>query len=134
MRSLRAIRQPQTPSFTRSPSACEGKCLVGFLSHSRICSLRSFAMALIAMVDIIIRLGNSLIIITWTGEYARPTHLPLLLLRGRWQHTVQAQIHCGCAVVVGPRAGQDQAEPGARSLFSTESFRALRQLRIVHFR
>jgi hypothetical protein len=53
MRSLRAIRQPQTPSFTRSPSTCGGKCLVGFLSHSRICSLRSFARARIAMVDII---------------------------------------------------------------------------------
>jgi len=38
--------------------------LVGFLSHSRICSLRSFARARIATVDIIIRLVYSLIIIT----------------------------------------------------------------------
>src|SRR5580692_5403504 len=57
------MRQPQTPSFTKSPSTCGGKCFVGFLSHSRICSLRSFARARIAIVDIILRLGNSLIII-----------------------------------------------------------------------
>jgi Gamma-glutamyl cyclotransferase, AIG2-like len=34
------------------PSTCGGKCLVGFLSHSRICSLRSFARARIARVDV----------------------------------------------------------------------------------
>jgi len=53
MRSLRAIKQPQTPSLTKSPSTCGGKCLVGSLSHSRICSLRSFARALIATVEVI---------------------------------------------------------------------------------
>src|SRR6204780_5746246 len=58
MRSLPAIRQPQTPSFTKSPSTCGGKCLVGFLSHSRICSLRSFARARIARVDIIYTIRN----------------------------------------------------------------------------
>src|SRR5580704_15604121 len=51
-RSLRAIRQPQTPSFTKSPSTCGGKCFVGFLSHSRICSLRSLPRARVATVDI----------------------------------------------------------------------------------
>jgi hypothetical protein len=30
---------------------------------------------------------------------------PLLLLGGRRQHTVQAQIHCGFGVVVGPSTG-----------------------------
>jgi hypothetical protein len=30
---------------------------------------------------------------------------PLLLLRGRRQHTVQAQIHCGFGVVVRPSTG-----------------------------
>lgn len=52
MRSLRAIRQPQTPSSTKSPSTCGGKCFLGFLSHSRICSRRSFARARMAIVDI----------------------------------------------------------------------------------
>src|ERR1700691_2442346 len=52
------MRQPQTPSFTKSPSTCGGKCLVGFLSHSRICSLRSFARARIARVDIIYTIRN----------------------------------------------------------------------------
>src|SRR6267378_3383125 len=50
----------------------------------------------------------------------------LLLLGGRRQHTVQAQIHCGFGVVVGPSTGQDQAQPGACNLFSAESFRGLR--------
>ncbi len=57
---------------------------------------------------------------------------PLLLLGGRRQHTVQAQIHCSFGIVVGPSTGQDQADPGARNLFSAESFRGLRQFRIVH--
>ncbi len=33
-----------------------------------------------------------------------------------------------------PKCRQDQAQPGARKLLSAESFRRLRQFRIVHFR
>lgn len=34
--SLRARKTPQTPSLTRSPSTCGGRCLRGSLSHVRI--------------------------------------------------------------------------------------------------
>ena len=60
--------------------------------------------------------------------------LRTLLLGSRRQQAVQAKIHCSFGVVVGPSAGQDQAQPGARNLLSAESFRRLRQFRIVHFR
>src|ERR1700683_2812232 len=143
MRSLRAMRQPQTPSFTKSPSTCGGKCFVGFLSHSRICSLRSFARARIAVVDIIIRLVNLLIMITHALEiregspvrYARkvasPAAKPLLaqqmltlwvhkssvlsLLYGRRQHTVQVLIHCGFGIVIGKRLPE---QPTSRYIVS----------------
>ena len=59
--------------------------------------------------------------------------LRTLLLGSRRQQAVQAKIHCSFGVVVGPSAGQDQAQPGARNLLSAESFRRLRQFRIVHF-
>ena len=49
------------------------------------------------------------------------------------QHAVRAQVHCGFGVVVGPSARHHQAEPGARHLFSAESFRDLPKFRIVHF-
>lgn|SRR5215467_310223 len=53
----------QTPSFTKSPSTCGGKCFVGSLSHSRICSLRSFARARITRVDITMQFGTSRVMI-----------------------------------------------------------------------
>src|SRR5258707_1845748 len=37
------MRRPQTPSFTKSPSLCGGKCFLGAVSHSRICRRRLLA-------------------------------------------------------------------------------------------
>src|SRR5262249_29057539 len=44
--SLAAMNTPHTPSRTRSPSTCRGKCARGDLSQLRICSRFSFASAL----------------------------------------------------------------------------------------
>src|SRR5215510_11604806 len=46
--SLLAMYSEHTPSRTRSPSTCGGKCASGSFSHSRICCLRSLASALSA--------------------------------------------------------------------------------------
>src|SRR5215475_8208538 len=40
------MKHEQTPSSTRSPSCCGGKCASGSRSHSRICSRLSLASAL----------------------------------------------------------------------------------------
>src|SRR6476661_767096 len=40
------MKNAHTPSFTRSPSTCDGKLLCGAFSHSRICSRWPLASAL----------------------------------------------------------------------------------------
>ena len=37
-RSFFAMNTPHTPSLTRSPYTCGGKCFRGFFSQARICS------------------------------------------------------------------------------------------------
>src|SRR5882762_3986620 len=49
----------------------------------------------------------------------------LLFLGSRRQHPVQAQIHCGFGVVVGPSTCEDHAGPGTGTLASGEDFRGL---------
>src|SRR5437868_1853694 len=49
--SLWAINRAQTPSLTRSPSTCGGKCARGSLSQPRIWSRRSLARALTTSIE-----------------------------------------------------------------------------------
>src|SRR5947207_9614083 len=58
--SLSAISTPQTPSSTRSPSTCGGKCARGSFSHPRIWRRRSFARALKRLVIFICLLISQL--------------------------------------------------------------------------
>jgi len=63
---------------------------------------------------------------TRTGEApVSLLHNYALLLRGRWQNSIQPQIHRSFSVVVGPTAGENEAEPCARNLLSAETFGGL---------
>src|SRR5581483_9283660 len=55
----------------------------------------------------------------------------IFFLGRRWQQSIQPQIHCRGAVVVGPTAGQTQECPGTRTLFSVEPLDVLVHLGIV---
>src|ERR1700694_5342578 len=67
-----------------------------------------------------IRARDRILLQGWLGS-------DFLLLRGRWQYSIQAQIHRGLSIVVRPTAGQDHADKGARKLFPAEEFGDLSQ-------
>src|SRR5258706_11910405 len=54
MPSFAAMKRPQTPSFTRSPSVCGGKWASGFFSQLRMVRRRSLASALMTPADSIL--------------------------------------------------------------------------------
>ncbi len=60
------------------------------------------------------------------GASPLPQAPHFLFLCRRRQHSVQPQIRCGCAVMVGPSARQYQAEPSACDLLISESLRGFR--------
>src|SRR6202041_1309354 len=55
----------------------------------------------------------------------------LCLRRGR-QDSVQAQVHGGGCVVIGPAARESEGADGAGELASAEKFDVVAELRVVH--